>query len=142
LGGSFNPSPTEPFANEGSPWDAWWRFSPDLLISSGVVVVIVVVDPRPFVPVVNLCLFLLHSLITVAYSRLREFYSTSILALLLVCVRNNPTLVATLRIWWFMKPFTYQTIFQWRSPLGGLVEVEAWRIPFHINTASTPCVCV
>jgi hypothetical protein len=55
---------------------AWWMFSPDLLVTSGVNVVIVVFDSCALVPIVKLCLFLLHSLITVAYSCLREFCST------------------------------------------------------------------
>jgi hypothetical protein len=80
--------------------------------------VIVVFHPWASVPILKLCLSLLHSLITVAYSRLHECRSTLTLTLPLVCVPNNPTLVATLRIGWFIKPFTHQTIFQWRKPLG------------------------
>ena len=82
--------------------------------------------PCARVPILKLCLSSLHSLITVAYSCLRECRSTLILPLPIVCVRNNPTLVATLRIGWFIKPFTYQTIFQWRKPLGCLVDVCSW----------------
>jgi len=40
-----------------------------------------------------------------------------------VCVSNNLTLVSSLRIGWFIKPFTHQTICQRRQPLRRLVEV-------------------
>jgi hypothetical protein len=82
-----------------------------------------VFHPCASVPILNVCLSLLHFLITVAYSRLRECRSTLILPHPLVYVRNNPTLVATLRIGWFIKPFTQQTIFQRRQSWGRLVEV-------------------
>jgi hypothetical protein len=82
-----------------------------------------VFHPCASVPILNVCLSLLHSLITMAYYRLGECRSTLILPHLLVCVHNNPTLVATLRIGWFINPFTHQTIFQWRKPLGCLVDV-------------------
>jgi hypothetical protein len=85
-----------------------------------------VFHPCASVPISKLCLSLLHSLITVAYSRLHECRSTLILPHALVCVRNNPTLVATLRIVWFIKPFTHQTILQWMKPLGCLVDVCSW----------------
>jgi hypothetical protein len=116
LRGSLSPQHTKPFANGGIPWIVWWRFSPGLLLTSGVGVVIVVFHPCARVPILKLCLSLLHSLITVAYSRLRECRSTLILPHLLVCVRNNPTLVATLRILWFIKPFTHQTILWMFAP--------------------------
>jgi hypothetical protein len=84
---------------------------------------IVVFEPLASVPFVNLFLSLLHSLIIVAYFRLREFRSTLILPLSLLCVRNNPTLFAALRIGWFIKPFTHQMICKRRQHLGRLVEV-------------------
>jgi len=67
----------------------------------------------------------------VAYSRLSEFCSTLILLLLVLCVSNIPTLVLTLRIGWFIKPFTDQTIFQRTQPLGCFVEVFS-RSPTNI----------
>ena len=68
--------------------------SPDLLLTSGVGVVIVVFDAHAPVPFMKICLYLLHYLLTVAYFRLHEIHSTLILPLPLVCVCNNPTLVA------------------------------------------------
>ena len=123
LGGSLSPSHTKLFANGGNPWVSCWRFVIGFLLTFGVGVVIVVFHSRSMVPICKLCLSLLHSLITLACSRLSECRSNLILPLSLVCVRNNPTLVATLRIGWFIKPFTHQTIFQRRQSWGRLVEV-------------------
>ena len=123
LGGSLCPSHTKQFANGGNPCVSYWRFAIGFLLTFGVAVVIVVFYPCSTVPIFKLCLSLLHSLITVAGSRLRECRSNLILPLSLVCMRNNPTLVATLRIGWFIKPFTHQTIFQRRQSWGRLVEV-------------------
>jgi hypothetical protein len=88
------------------------------------------------VAIFKLCLSLLHSLITVACSHLRECRSNLILPLSLVCARNNPTLVATLRIGWFVKPFTHQTIFQRWQFCGGLVEV------FSLSPTNICCWCL
>jgi len=86
-----------------------------------------VFDPRTSIPFVKLYLALTaFSLITLTYSHLSEFRSTLILHLALLCVRNNPTLVAALRIQWFIKPITYQAIFQRRQTLGLLVKVYSW----------------
>jgi hypothetical protein len=126
LGGSLGPSHTKPFANGGILGAAWWRFAPGLLLTSSVSVVIVVFDAHASFPFVKICLSLLYSQIRVANSRLRGLHSTLILPLPLVCVRNNPTLVVALRIGWFIKPFTHQTTFQWRKPLGRLVGVCSW----------------
>jgi hypothetical protein len=60
-------------------------FALGLLLTFGVGVVIFVFEPRASVPFVKLCLSLLHSLITVAYSRLDELRSTLILFLTVVC---------------------------------------------------------
>jgi hypothetical protein len=81
-----------------------------ILLTFGVGVVILVFEPRASVPFVKLCLSLLHSLITVAYSRLDELRSTLILFLTVVCVRNNLMLIAALRIGSFIRPFTDLTI--------------------------------
>jgi hypothetical protein len=81
-----------------------------ILLTFGVGVVILVFEPRAFVPFVKLCLSLLHSLITVAYSRLDELRSTLILFLTVVCVPNNPMLIPALRIGSFIRPFTHLTI--------------------------------
>jgi hypothetical protein len=89
-------------------------FALDFLVTFGVGVMIVVFDPHASVPFGKFFLSLLHSLLTMAYSRLHEIHSTLILPLPLVCVRNNSTLVAALRIMWFIKHFTHQTICQWR----------------------------
>jgi hypothetical protein len=91
---------------------------------------------RSMVPIFKLCLSLLHSLITVACSRLRECRSNLILPLFLVCACNNPTLVATLRIGWFVKPFTHQTIFQRRQSYGRLVKV------FSLSPTNICCWCL
>jgi hypothetical protein len=81
-----------------------------ILLTFGVGVVILVFEPRGSVPFVKLCLSLLHSLITVAYSRLDGLRSTLILFLTVVCVRNNSMLIATIRIGSFIRPFTHLTI--------------------------------
>jgi hypothetical protein len=91
---------------------------------------------RSMVAIFKLCLSLLHSLITVACSCLRECRSNLILPLSLVCARNNPTLVATLRIGCFVKPFTHQTIFQWRQCCGRLVDV------FSLSPTNICCWCL
>ena len=85
-------------------------FALGLLLTFGVGVVIFVFEPRASVPFVKLCLSLLHSLITVAYSRLDELRSSLILFLTVVCVRNNAMLIASLRIGSFIRPFTHLTI--------------------------------
>jgi hypothetical protein len=51
------------------------------------------------VPIFKLCLSLLHSLIMVACSRLRECRSNLILPLFLVCVCNNPTFGCNVENW-------------------------------------------
>ena len=107
----------------GSHWVAWWRFAPGLLLTSGVGVVFVVFHPCAEVSTLKLCLSLLHSLMTMAYSRLRECCSTLTLPLPLVSVHNNSTLVPSPRIGWFIKPFTHQIICQRRQPWGRLVGV-------------------
>ena len=85
-------------------------FALGLLLTFGVGVVIFVFESRASVPFVKLCVSLLHSLITVAYSRLDELRSTLILFLSVVCVRNNPMLIAASRIGRFIKPLTHLTI--------------------------------
>jgi hypothetical protein len=100
-------------------------------LTSVVGVLIVVFDNHAPVPFMKLCLYLLRYLLTVAYFRLHEIHSTLILPLPLVCVRNNSTLVAALRIAWFIKPSTHQTICQRRHPLDCLVEVLS-RSPTNI----------
>jgi hypothetical protein len=104
---------------------------PRLLLTSVVGVLIVVFDAHSLFPFMKLCLYLLRYLLTVAYFRLHEIHSTLILPLPLVCVRNNSTLVAALRIAWFIKPLTHQTICQRRHPLDRLVEVLS-RSPTNI----------
>ena len=85
-------------------------FALGILPTFGVGVVILVFEPRASVPFVKLCLSLLHSLLTVAYSRLDELRSNLILFLTVVCVRNNPMLIAASRIARFIKPLTHLTI--------------------------------
>jgi hypothetical protein len=85
-------------------------FALGIPLTFGVGVVILVFKPRASVPFVKLCLSLLHSLITVAYSRLDELHSTLILFLTVVCLRNNPMLIAASRIGRFIKPLTHLTI--------------------------------
>jgi hypothetical protein len=65
-------------------------------------VVILVMNPHASFPFMKLCLSLLHSQIRVAYSCLRELRSILILPLHLGCVCNNPTLVAALKMGWFI----------------------------------------
>ena len=103
-----------------------WRFAIGFLLTFSVAVVIVVFHPRSTVPIFKLCLSLLHSLITVACSRLPEIRSKLILPLPLVCVHNNSTLVPSLRIGWFIKPFNHQIICQRRQAWGRLVGVCSW----------------
>ena len=85
-------------------------FALGILLTFGVGVVILVFEPRASIPFVKLCLSLLHSLITVAYSRLDELRSNLILFLTVVCVRNTPMLIAASRIGRFIKPLTHLTI--------------------------------
>jgi hypothetical protein len=85
-------------------------FALGILLTFGVGVVILVFEPRASVPFVKLWLSLLHSLLTVAYSRLDELRSNLILFLIVVCVRNNPMLIAASRIGRFIKPLTHLTI--------------------------------
>jgi hypothetical protein len=85
-------------------------FALGILLTFGVGVVILVSEPRASFPFVKLCLSLLHSLITVAYSRLDELRSNLILFLTVVCVRNNPMLIAASRIGRFIKSLTQLTI--------------------------------
>jgi hypothetical protein len=138
LGCSLSPSRTKQFSNGGSPGDDWWRFAPGLLLTFVVGVLIVVFDAHALVPFMKLRLSLLHSQIRVAYSRMRQLRSILILPLPLGYVRNNLTLVAALRIGWFIKPFTHQTIFQWRQPLGLLLEVCYW-FPTNIRWCCRDC---
>jgi hypothetical protein len=99
LGGSLSPLPTKPFSNGENRWAAWWMFALGILLTFGVGVVILVFEPRASVAFVKLCLSLLHSLITVAYSCLDELRSNLILFLTVVCVRNNPMLIAAFKNW-------------------------------------------
>ena len=84
-------------------------FALGILLTFGVGVVILVLEPRDFW-CHDFGVGILHSLITVAYSRLDELRSTLILFLTVVCVRNNPMLIAALRIGSFIRPFTHLTI--------------------------------
>jgi hypothetical protein len=109
-----------------------------LLLTSSVGVVIVMFHPYATVPILKLFLSLLHSLIIVAYSCSCECRSTLILPLPFLCVCNNPTLVAALRIGWFSNPLTHQTVFQGRQPWGRLVEVFS-RSPINISFQCHDC---
>jgi hypothetical protein len=85
-------------------------FALGILLTFGVGVVILVFEPRASIPFVKLCLSILHSLITVAYSRLDELRSNLILFLTVLCMRNNPMLIAASRIGMFIKPLAHLTI--------------------------------
>jgi hypothetical protein len=123
IGWFIKPFTHQIICQRRQPWGAWWGFAPGLLLTFGVGFVIVVFDPHASSPFVKICLWLLHSQIRVACSHLRELHSTLILPLPLLCVHNNPTLVPTLRIEWFIKPFTHQTNYQRRQSWGRFVEV-------------------